>query len=88
MLKNKSYCSNSFEELANLKGETIKGVFHDTSSHKTYIIFQSDHSFWFNYSGAYGIAMPDETKAIIEDLEIKLKQAEIALEELLKLAGE
>lgn len=87
----KSYCVGGedvrFTDLANLQGETIKGVFRKDS--KIYIILESGHAFWFHASGPFGIDHCGEKVAahLAEQKErLKVLYRELAM--VLQAAGE
>lgn len=84
MLQNKSYCANRFDELVNLKGEVIKGVFrHDG---RVYVVLASGFALWFN--GAFGIAYPDDVSQLLGAQKDRLSALRRELELVLAMAGE
>jgi hypothetical protein len=86
MLIERAYTANEIKELHNLKDEKIKGVIeHDK---KTWIIFESGFAFWFNNKGAFSIEKPDTVNKVIDKVKGKLLSVEMAIKNVLEIAGE
>lgn len=88
--KDKGHCSNKFEELVNLKGEKIKGIFElqDSNGTNYYLIFESGFGFCWRSNGSFWIATPREVKEKMDGKRTELELARQELELLLEMAGE
>ena len=84
---NKAYCSNHRDTLVALRGETVKGIIENHKG-KTYLIFESGFSLWFNRNGSFAVSTDDEVDKIITEQTHQLRATRIKLTELLELAGE
>lgn len=83
-------CANKFEELACLKGETIKGIFeeYDNKGYNRYIVFESGHAFVWRSNGSFWVTLKDDVKRKLLKVKEEMEKTKQGLGSILDMAGE